>query len=207
LCAADLQSVKKANAHFGDDLLSSLLNEPIQGQGLAWSSASKKSYPIPFRVGSFDARHSVKDENRTKGAVETYASKLRSQVGRTVQQLEQTARATADVNEPAGENLFEDEGMPAGIADPAKGLVVEIVAQLRSHDLGKQFLEDDDGAAWGAMNAFIRERLPAHVPESERRDRAFALSQEVFDLLFGGPRKQAWETFKHGTATWVRRKR
>jgi len=38
LSASDLQNVRRANAHFSDDLLSSLLNEPIVGQGVFWSS-------------------------------------------------------------------------------------------------------------------------------------------------------------------------
>src|SRR5207247_329382 len=36
LSAADLMSVKHANAHFSDDLLSVLLNEPIPGNGIFW---------------------------------------------------------------------------------------------------------------------------------------------------------------------------
>src|SRR5260370_16336842 len=54
LSAADLTSLKKANAHFSDDLLSSLLNEPIPGQGVFWSSVGGKPYPVSLRVLSFD---------------------------------------------------------------------------------------------------------------------------------------------------------
>ena len=48
LSAQDLLSVKRANSHFSDDLLTSLLNEPIRGNGVFWSSAWERSYPIPF---------------------------------------------------------------------------------------------------------------------------------------------------------------
>ncbi|MBV9308648.1 MAG: DUF87 domain-containing protein, partial [Acidobacteriaceae bacterium] len=44
LSSDDLLSLKKANAHFSDDLLSSLLNEPIPGQGVFWSSVASKQY-------------------------------------------------------------------------------------------------------------------------------------------------------------------
>src|SRR3990172_1269379 len=43
----DLRNVKKANAHFSDDTLSTLLNEPIAGQGVFWSSVGSTKYPIP----------------------------------------------------------------------------------------------------------------------------------------------------------------
>ncbi|PSN11289.1 ATPase [filamentous cyanobacterium CCT1] len=51
---SDLSTLKRANGHFSDDLLQSLLNEPIKGQGMFWSSESKRSYPIPIRVLPFD---------------------------------------------------------------------------------------------------------------------------------------------------------
>lgn len=54
LSAGDLQAVRKANAHFSNDLLSSLLNEPIPGNGVFWSSSAGKPYPIPVRVLSFE---------------------------------------------------------------------------------------------------------------------------------------------------------
>ena len=49
LSEGDLRAVRKANAHFSDDLLSSLLNEPIPGHGVFWSSAGETPYPIPIR--------------------------------------------------------------------------------------------------------------------------------------------------------------
>src|SRR5204863_2568385 len=49
LSAADLTSLRQANAHFSEDLLSALLNEPIPGQGVFWSSVGGKAYPISLR--------------------------------------------------------------------------------------------------------------------------------------------------------------
>ncbi len=40
LSSTDLTNVRKANAHFSEDILSVLLNEPIPGQGVFWSSGS-----------------------------------------------------------------------------------------------------------------------------------------------------------------------
>jgi len=46
LASGDLSAVQRANAHFSDDLLSSLLNEPIPGHCVFWSSAGGKAYPL-----------------------------------------------------------------------------------------------------------------------------------------------------------------
>jgi len=53
LSDGDLRSLRSANAHFSDDLLSSLLNEPIQGNGVVWSSAAGRPYPVSARILDF----------------------------------------------------------------------------------------------------------------------------------------------------------
>src|SRR5260370_40695998 len=45
LSSGDLKALQRANAHYSDDLLSALLNEPIEGNGVFWSSVGGKSYP------------------------------------------------------------------------------------------------------------------------------------------------------------------
>jgi hypothetical protein len=78
LSAGDLLSVKKANAHFSDDLLSGLLNEPIPGHGVFWSSAGGKSYPIPIRVLSFEKMVDPRDPEYKEPAAKTFAERLRA---------------------------------------------------------------------------------------------------------------------------------
>src|SRR6266581_1349507 len=84
LSAADLQTAKKANAHFSEDLLSSLLNEPIVGQGIFWSSVGDTPYPIPLRVLSFEKLYSPIDPKNNKNAIDTYASSLRKKIEDTL---------------------------------------------------------------------------------------------------------------------------
>ena len=55
----DLSILKKANGHFSDDILQSLLNEPIKGQGYFWSSESERSYPVPVRILPFESQYKV----------------------------------------------------------------------------------------------------------------------------------------------------
>ncbi|MGI6627673.1 MAG: ATP-binding protein [Bacillota bacterium] len=77
LSAADLTSLKRANAHFSNDILSSLLNEPIPGQGVFWSSAGKRAYPIPLNTLSFESMYRVDEKAAGGPAVDTYASRLK----------------------------------------------------------------------------------------------------------------------------------
>src|SRR5437870_508506 len=80
LSAADLVSLKKANSHFSDDLLSSLLNEPIPGQGVFWSSVGGKPYPIPLRVLSFEQAYQARDPKYNMPRAETFAEELKRKV-------------------------------------------------------------------------------------------------------------------------------
>jgi DNA helicase HerA-like ATPase len=77
LSASDLQTLRSANAHFSADLLGSLLNEPIRGQGVFWSSSAGREYPIPVRIRSFESEFNLLDPQYDRDAVETFASKLR----------------------------------------------------------------------------------------------------------------------------------
>jgi len=54
LAEGDLRALQRANAHFSEDLLSSLLNEPLPGHGVFWSSVSETPYPIPTRALLFE---------------------------------------------------------------------------------------------------------------------------------------------------------
>lgn len=82
LSAGDLKAVKNANAHFSDDLLSSLLNEPLPGNGVYWSSVpgatdeAGNAYPIPIRVLSFEGSNKMLDPDYDRPGVGTYAAGL-----------------------------------------------------------------------------------------------------------------------------------
>ena len=76
LSANDLTTLKRANAHFSDDLLGSLLNEPIPGQGVFWSSVGGKPYPLSIRALSFEEMYPMRDTSYSASAGETYAATI-----------------------------------------------------------------------------------------------------------------------------------
>ena len=59
IAGGDLSVLKNANGHFSNDILQSLLNEPIKGQGYFWSSESERSYPIPIRILPFEDKYKL----------------------------------------------------------------------------------------------------------------------------------------------------
>jgi hypothetical protein len=59
----DLSILKRANGHFSDDILQSILNEPIKGQGYFWSSESERSYPVPVRILPFESQYNMIGES------------------------------------------------------------------------------------------------------------------------------------------------
>ena len=79
LASADLVNLQRANAHFSDDILAALLNEPIPGHGAFWSSVGGSPYPVPIRVLSFDALYRVRDPEYTRERVPTFACELRAE--------------------------------------------------------------------------------------------------------------------------------
>lgn len=83
LSAADLKSLNRANAHFSDDLLSSLLNEPLPGHCIFWSSVSGKPYPLPVLILSFENLYEPLDPNYDRQPINTYAKSLRDAFKKT----------------------------------------------------------------------------------------------------------------------------
>jgi hypothetical protein len=77
LSAVDLKTLQKANAYFSQDILCMLLNEPLPGHAVFWSSVGGKSYPVSLRVLSFEQAYSRLDPQYDRDAISTFASELR----------------------------------------------------------------------------------------------------------------------------------
>ncbi len=80
LSSADLRTIKAANSHFSDDILSVLLNEAIPGQGVMWSSVGGKPYPIFLRTLSFENLYQVQDTDYSLPLIQNYAMSLRQKL-------------------------------------------------------------------------------------------------------------------------------
>ena len=190
LSAADLQNVKKANAHFSDDILSALLNEPIPGQGVFWSSVSGMSYPIPMRVLSFERMYERLDATYTSPAVDAYAARLR---GAFSSKLEQVIPTPSDA---VSEAVFSSDRTSTGEAsvDVLRALQQHAIEALRNSEEFKKSIQGN-GIPWGKVFGILRDALP---PTMDNRDNsAYSLIPGALTAIFGA-QGQGWFTERRG---------
>jgi hypothetical protein len=193
LSAADLTALRKANAHFSEDLLSSLLNEPIPGQGIFWSSVGGKPYPVSLRAQSFERLFVLRDPQYNHAAGNTYAGTLRNTFADAplpTPMVPQSAGAPEESDSPVDVMaVIEDRAIDALRNDTA------LLAKLASVE----------GLAWGALKAFLLDHLPEQL--DDRNTIAYHLVRKALDRLVG-PQNQAWESYRHSTrnTTYVRKR-
>ncbi|TYO96766.1 DNA helicase HerA-like ATPase [Geothermobacter ehrlichii] len=201
LSAADLTSLKKANAHFSDDLLSSLLNEPIPGQGVFWSSVGGKPYPVSLRALSFEKMYSMRDHDYNKPAGRTYAQTLRS----IFTEMRQIAKTAHNPETKGTGTLFptEVEAEEAEPVDVMANIEQRAIEAFRGDKDIRQKLESPNGMPWYGVQHFLIDHLPEHL--EDRRQFAYNLVSKAMTAVFG-PQPAAWETFKNPTTgkTWIR---
>lgn len=208
LSAGDLRAVKNANAHFSDDILSSLLNEPIPGHGIFWSSVGGKSYPIPIRVLLFENEHQARDPNYEKSPLKTSSASLREEFDKALASAQGSGSSNKAAREkphpinapPAKEEMEEDEKRDA--LDTYKSAAVE---KFKSD---KKFLERlrSYGVPWRGVIEKIRSSFPDLLDDTNKM--AHNLVPEAMTAAFGeeGP---GWTTEKResksgtGYTTWV----
>ncbi len=201
LSAGDLGILRKANAHFSSDILSSLLNEPIVGQGVFWSSAkNERAYPIALRVLSFEDLYTARDPSYAEPAVETFGGVLR----RTAEKVRKEAikrGAIEAASELQGDDSSQSSDEP--ITDNValnESLALEAVR--RDPELQRRL--NGDGVPWGALNGVIEKVLPETIADRSRT--AFDLVPAVLNAIFGDQRTGGWHSFKHPATnkTWVK---
>ena len=202
LSAADLTSLKRANAHFSDDLLSSLLNEPIPGQGVFWSSVGGKPYPISLRVLSFEKEFSMRDPNYNQPSGNTYARSIFSSTSGTASPITAPCQHTP----PAGVLMqpSEDECNPIDIMNSIRE---NSIKALQGNSDLSQKINSAEGAAWGALKAFFIRTLPEHL--DNKNDFAYELVAVAMNSIYG-QQGTAWESYRNperDMTSYVRLKR
>ena len=194
LSAGDLAALKRANAHFSDDLLATLLNEPLVGHGVFWSSApgtdrSARPYPLPVRVLSFEAEHrELRDPSYSRGPVDCYAARLRAR--------------------------FRG-ALAAAAATPAAGVDAEAayrkaaISALRNRPEFGQRLAGGHGVTWGKVQAWLTQAAPPEEVVGDRFEWAYQVVRPAL-LEILGPEGSGWRTEKRphperpgASQTWI----
>jgi DNA helicase HerA-like ATPase len=223
LSAGDLMTVKKVNAHFSDDILSTLLNEPIIGHGVYWSSVGGKSYPIPVRVLSFEQAYKARDPGYSMPRAATFAESLKKKfaaaitASRAVVATDKPITVTPDARAPAvAGGLFDDVGTAPSPEEAHGELVdapVDVMATYTQAAIAKVAADKtftdrlrSNGMAWYGIVKALEQALPDVL--ENRNNEAFKLVPRFLTETFGD-RDKAWETKKQrkkdgsGDTTWV----
>jgi len=213
LSGADLGNVRSANAHFSNDLLSALLNEPIPGQGIFLSEVGGKPYPISLRVFSFEKMYPVRDPTYNGAAAATYARALRDEFEIQLREAGVSIASAAGDNEAAvrneevagSVNAPEDSG--GDIAAPG----VDVVGAFEGRAIAALRTDADlmgrirgGGVAWGSVKAFFLANLPESL--EDRDSIAYHLVQKALDAILG-VQNEAWHAFRNpdrNNTTYVR---
>lgn len=204
LSSADLVTLQRANAHFSADILSVLLNEPIPGQGVFWSSVGGKPYPIPLRALSFEQKYTRLDPDYSKAEAETYARQLKAKFAQVLEESLEAMSGPLFVAETDGSDGTMPEAEPVDAMSVFKQQAIEALRRNR------EFMErmHHKGIPWGVVKVYIADELPRTIEEQERGELAYTMVRETLEALFG-TEDQGWHTYsaprKDGKpAIWVK---
>lgn len=199
-------SLKRANAHFSDDLLSSLLNEPIPGQGVFWSSVGGKPYPVSFRALSFEKIYPMLDPDYNRPAGNTYACKLQSIFSDAIQPKvldgipKMQGGCTSFIQE-----IETEEVEPVDVMAKIEQRAIDALKADTSHI---EKIESKERIAWGSLKAFFLKHLPENL--DDRENLAFQIVKKALNQIYG---PQGWEQYSRPqktnparNTTYVRRK-
>jgi hypothetical protein len=207
LSAGDLRAVKSANAHFSDDILSSLLNEPIPGHGVFWSSVGGKSYPIPIRVLSFEGQYQARDPKYDLSGADTAAVDLRKRFSSALA----SARRSVSVDGIPSATKTTESATPheEPEADEEQDtLATYEAATIESFKNDNEFLYRlrQYGIPWKG----VQEQLKGSLPDllSDRDKIAYHLVPKAMTAIFG-EQEIGWKTEKRPAksgskpTTWI----
>lgn len=186
LSAGDLLSVKKANAHFSNDLLSSLLNEPIPGNGIFWSSSGGKPYPLSVRVLSFEEMYSVKDPDYDKPATNSYATQVKQRYEKELLSLRRELNEEFIVEDASDESIEYDLTQ----IDAMKLMKDAAIKRVKSNSILINTIKEGN-SPWMALQNALQVELPEKL--ENRSKIAFETVKQFMDEVFG---KGRWTTLK-----------
>lgn len=184
LSADDLRALKMANAHFSDDLLSSLLNEPIVGHGVFWSSSGATPYPIPVRTLSFERTYEMADRTYNRSPVDGAAMQIRNDQARINEEAIAQVRLTLGDDEVP---MVDDEQVDKGAL-----LSAQARAALRNTSRFWQML-CSDGIEWWRVQRILADAIDASAVAEDPFEWAYAQVAPALNAVIG---HGLWDTVR-----------
>ncbi|RCG25901.1 DUF87 domain-containing protein [Sphaerisporangium album] len=186
LSGGDLNALKKANAHFSDDLLATLLNEPLVGSGIFWSSAPgtdthSRPYPVPVRVLSFDDSYEQIDPGYSMEAADSFAAETKAHLDERRKEAWAAAASLAATNpQESAIATAEEDSAPPGADDKAIAIV-----HLRDKQEFQDKIRTTEGIKWGRIGWLLAEKAPDHAKRiDDGRQWGMDLVKEALDRLY-----------------------
>jgi hypothetical protein len=190
LSSGDLQSLRKANAHFSEDLLATLLNEPITGQGVFWSSVGGKPYPLPVRIFPFETMYPRAEGSYDQPAVSNYAARLRAKYARELEE----ARTQAPAPEAPQSADDEPDSPDSESIDSLEIFKQRAIQRLDASEEFRRSISRPGGFPWGAVVGILEAALPESMQDRNRV--AYDLVAQAVSQILGGEQDVAWKTEK-----------
>ncbi|MGH3158364.1 MAG: ATP-binding protein [Streptosporangiaceae bacterium] len=191
LSQGDLVALKRANAHFSDDILAALLNEPLVGHGIFWSSAPgtdqhARPYPLSVRVLNFSKAHALRDPDYDGPALpDIYATGLRARFAGALAKAVDIVRTDSDVQAgPAGSaGAVATESSPG---DAEQTYRLAVIEGLRGEPSFWQKAQSEEGIRWGTIQILLKKYAPEFLEDDkERFDWAFIVVKDALAMLLG----------------------
>jgi uncharacterized protein len=190
LAEGDLRALQKANAHFSDDLLSSLLNEPLPGHGVFWSSVSETPYPIPVRALLFEKSFQPADPLYARPAADCYASRLRSRLRSA---LDEAVAAAGDQPVTASQSV-----------DAAETFARAAIRRLARDEQFQAAVRASRGVRWGFIQHVLADCLPGPLGQDhqERFDwvHQHGLVKRALNEILGS---DGWRSVTRDGSQWI----
>jgi hypothetical protein len=190
LAEGDLRALQKANAHFSDDLLSSLLNEPLPGHGVFWSSVSETPYPIPIRALLFEKAFEPADPLYNRPGVHCYASSLKTKLDNA---LDKAVAASGGSPVTANKTV-----------DATETFKFAVIRQLAQDNRFQAAVRSDRGIKWGYVQHLLADHLPEtfgqeHEERSEWVYRQGLVKRALNDILG----ENGWRSDTQAGSQWI----
>lgn len=201
LSATDLNSIKNANAHFSQDILSAILNEPIPGQGVFWSSASRKPFPVAIRVLDFEKMYLRHDHNYNQPAAKTFASKLKEDFEESLEKVTASLLQLElgdfdDEQDFEEDEYFDDKIDEVEVVDLLKAYKFNAINKLKRDTGIIDKLKSEQGLHWRGIMEALKVHLPPNLDDVDTI--VYQMVRDALDEVFGSGN---WETYKNQRGT------
>lgn len=184
----------------------SLLNEPIPGHAVFWSSVGGKPYPLSIRIQSFEALYKARDPEHNRGPAEkSFAGEIRARRKAELEAIKADVPHLGEATEADGgddEAIEDDEPM-----DNLELIKAHAIEQFAASAQLKE-LRSKSRIPWMGVLVALADNLVGITDETERRQIAHSIVPQALNKVVG-PQLEDWHTERlprqsgSGYTTWI----